>query len=131
MAAHLRSALRSASHHHPTPSQAPIRQLSRFSPAKAQVQPVTQSPTVDIPPPLDEPSPSSPGTSSASSIARRAEPAKTSKAFFDATGVLWVGVGNDQPPDPNKANLGKSKASEEALPHYAKELDGLIFFVSI
>lgn len=108
MAAHLRSALRSTSHHRP--SQSSIRHLTRCSPAKAQVQPVTQPSTVDSLPLLDEPfSEHNHQSPPISSIQTEQGLPKTSQAFFDATGVLWVGVGNEQPPDPNKAKLGKSK----------------------
>jgi hypothetical protein len=111
MAAHLRSALRSTSHHRPT-FQSSVRHLTRYSPAKAQVQPVTQTSTADSLPIPDEPFSEyghrSPPTSS---VQPETDLPKTSQAFFDATGVLWVGVGNDQPPDPNKAKLGKSKLS--------------------
>jgi hypothetical protein len=42
---------------------------------------------------------------------------RQSGAFFDATGVMWVGFGGDKPPDPNKSKLGKTlRILQERLP---------------
>ena len=112
MAVPLRNALRS-SNRSLTISSPPLRQLTIYSPAKAQVQPVTQPASIELPPPppptLDVQS-SRPGSWHATQGARQLDVPTSSQAFFDSTGVLWVGVGGDQPPDPNKAKLGKSKS---------------------
>lgn len=114
-AAPMRSALRSTSHHPRPPTLSPSRCLTRYNPVKAQVQSVTQqSSTADAlaaPPPT--PSETTSSHTPRSGIPRRTTPPpdlpRSSKAFFDATGILWVGVGDEQPPDPNKAKLGRSK----------------------
>lgn len=92
MTAPARTALKAARH---LPSG---RHLSIFSPAKAHVQPVTQPATehisvADFPPPALKPE----------------SPNGSSRTYFDGTDVLWVGLGGDKPPDPNKAKLGKSE----------------------
>lgn len=76
-----------------------LRRLTIFSPAKAQVQPVTQPATQHIQP-----------TDVLSRIQSPTNNQKDlSKTYFDGTGVLWVGLGGKEPPDPNKAKLGKSQ----------------------
>ncbi|CAM1509201.1 Fc.00g029400.m01.CDS01 [Cosmosporella sp. VM-42] len=105
MAASMRIALRGSS-----PAVASVCRLSSFSPAKAQVQPVTQ-PAADHVPPLG-PTPDA-MLNDATARKRRA----LSKTYFDATGVLWVGAGGDKPPDPNKTKLGRTlRVLQERLP---------------
>jgi hypothetical protein len=85
--------------------------LTVFSPAKAQVvRPVANPAAVainDLPPPETQKLPPK-------SIHN--EYSTTSKLFFNSTGILWVGVGGDKPPDPNKAKLGKSESPGNMIP---------------
>lgn len=92
MAAPVRTILRGPS------SLSSLRRLTIFSPAKAQIQPVTQ-PAAEHIPHADVPIPPP-------SAARHND---LSKTYFDGTDVLWVGLGGDKPPDPNKTKLGKSE----------------------
>lgn len=78
-------------------SVASIRSLSNARPAKAQVQPAT----------VREPKPSLP-PSDATLLEDYLRRGALSRTYFDATGVRWVGSGDDGPKDPNKAKLGKS-----------------------
>lgn len=103
MAAPMRSALRSTARPLSVSTTCTPRLMTVFSPAKAQVQ--AQPLAIDtLPPPdLNETSHKKPSDQS-----QDGQP-KSSNAFFDTTGVLWVGTGGEEPPDPNKAKLGKSE----------------------
>ncbi|KAI6780366.1 uncharacterized protein J7T54_005468 [Emericellopsis cladophorae] len=101
MAAPLRTAAKGAGRSAPSL----CRGLAIFSPAKAQVQPINQ-PVADTLPPLDIVTESIPPPKR-----------RDARAFFDTTGVLWVGTGGDKPPDPNKAKLGKTlRILQERMP---------------
>ncbi|KAI5456342.1 hypothetical protein BGZ63DRAFT_367106 [Mariannaea sp. PMI_226] len=97
MAAHIRSALRRPGSVRRL--QAPLvrhRDLSRFSPAKAQV--VSSQPD-------------------SHSHVGPSERKPLSQTYFDGTGVRWAGPGTDEPKDPNKAKLGKTlRVLQERLP---------------
>ncbi|RKL07970.1 hypothetical protein BFJ71_g1882 [Fusarium oxysporum] len=87
-------------------SVASIRSLSNARPAKAQVQPVT----------VREPKPSLP-PSDATLLEDYLRRGALSRTYFNATGVRWVGSGDDGPKDPNKAKLGKTlRVLQERLP---------------
>ena len=84
-----------------------IRSLTISRTANAQVQQVTQAPVTSyIPPPPPAAVSSSP--SGSSSWVQRS----ISSTYFEASGVLWVGLPGQQPPDPNKAKLGKSTLTQ-------------------
>ncbi|KAL6914498.1 hypothetical protein ACHAPO_005676 [Fusarium lateritium] len=88
------------------PCVASIRNLSNAHPAKAQVQPIT----------VREPNTSSP-TSDASQLTNYIRRDALSTTYFDATGIRFVGSGNDGSKDPNKAKLGKTlRVLQERLP---------------
>ncbi|KAH7222868.1 hypothetical protein BKA60DRAFT_293477 [Fusarium oxysporum] len=87
-------------------SVASIRSLSNARPAKAQVQPAT----------VREPKPSLP-PSDATLLEDYLRRGALSRTYFDATGVRWVGSGDDGPKDPNKAKLEKTlRVLQERLP---------------
>lgn len=103
MAAPMRSALRGTGRSLSVSTTCASRHMAVFSPAKAQVQ--AQPLAIDTLPPPDLEATSQ---KKRSDQAQDGQP-KSSHAFFDTTGVLWVGTGGEEPPDPNKAKLGKSK----------------------
>lgn len=76
------------------------RRLAIFSPAKAQVQATTPPAAAHIP------------TSAPGEFASQQHVTGPKHGlpltYFDATGSQWMGSGNEQPLDPNKAKLGKS-----------------------
>ena len=84
-----------------------IRGLTSSRPANAQVQQVSQAPATShiTPPP---PAAVSRSPSASSSWVQRS----ISSTYFEASGVLWVGLTGQQPPDPNKAKLGKSTLTQ-------------------
>ncbi|KAH8175492.1 mitochondrial protein up-regulated during meiosis domain-containing protein [Sarocladium implicatum] len=44
-------------------------------------------------------------------------PGELSRTYFDSTGIRWVGIAGKEPPDPNKANLGKTlRILQDRLP---------------
>ncbi|KAM0345885.1 hypothetical protein ACHAPU_005936 [Fusarium lateritium] len=87
-------------------SVASIRSLSNARPAKAQVQPITvREPNAAIP------------SSDHALLENYLRRGASSKTYFDATGVRWVGSGQEGPKDPNKAKLGKTlRVLQERLP---------------
>lgn len=95
MAAPIRSAISRSGR----PSAASLRRLSSAHPVKAQVKPIS----------VREPSTPSDVTILETSVRRAA----LSRTYFDATGVRWVGAGDDGPKDPNKAKLGKSTKDQD------------------
>ncbi|KAF4468452.1 hypothetical protein FALBO_4660 [Fusarium albosuccineum] len=102
MAAPIRSALSRSGRR----STASLRHLSSARPVKAQVQPITVREPASNPPPTD--------TSILENSVRRGT---LSRTYFDATGVRWVGSGDDGPKDPNKAKLGKTlRILQDRLP---------------
>lgn len=98
MAAPIRSAISRSGR----PSAASLRRLSSAHPVKAQVKPIA------VREPLSTPLPSD-ATILETSVRRAA----LSRTYFDATGVRWVGAGDDGPKDPNKAKLGKSTKDQD------------------
>ncbi|KAM5345784.1 hypothetical protein ACJ41O_011645 [Fusarium nematophilum] len=107
MAAPVRSALCRSGRR----SAASLRNLSTARPAKAQVQPVAVQEPAGYPPPP------SPPASDSSLLGRCVRRGALSRTCFDATGVRWVGAGDDAPKDPNKAKLGKTlRILQERLP---------------
>ena len=105
MAAPMRTVLRSSGRSLVISTICTPRHLAVLSPAKAQVQ--ARSAAIDAYPPPDiEPR-------AQSGLAAQDGSSKSSRTFFDSTGVLWVGTGGDEPPDPNKAKLGKSELHQE------------------
>lgn len=103
MATPMRTALRGTGRSLSVSTTRTSRHLTVFSPANAQVLP--QPVAIDTLPPPDIEAISR----SKSSVESPDGQPKSSRAFFDTTGVLWVGTGGDEPPDPNKAKLGKSQ----------------------
>ncbi|KFA67081.1 hypothetical protein S40285_03001 [Stachybotrys chlorohalonatus IBT 40285] len=85
------------------------RRLAIFSPAKAQVQATTPPAAAHIP------------TSAPGEFASQQHVTGPKHGlpltYFDATGSQWMGSGNEQPLDPNKAKLGKTlRILQERLP---------------
>ena len=84
---------------------ASTRSITSYGPARAQVQAAT---------PQQQPRQSR-APSDLIVMGSRAQnchdslPGELSRTYFDSTGVRWVGIGGQEPPDPNKANLGKSE----------------------
>ncbi|KAK7208738.1 hypothetical protein V2G26_015916 [Clonostachys chloroleuca] len=63
------------------------------------------------------PAPYRPQPGLCSGISPRISSGSSHHTFFDPKGPLWVGAGGDQPPDPNKANLGNTlRILQERLP---------------
>ncbi|KAI8672166.1 hypothetical protein LRP88_03317 [Fusarium phalaenopsidis] len=102
MAAPIRSAISRSGR----PSAASLRRLSSARPVKAQVKPIAVREL-----------PSAPLPSDATILETSVRRAALSRTYFDATGVRWVGAGDDGPKDPNKVKLGKTlRVLQERLP---------------
>jgi hypothetical protein len=90
---------------------ASCRTLTSYGPARAQVQAVNSQ--QQLPEPSLQISQHSDLVlrEDGSSQRHRSEqlPEALSRTYFDSTGVRWVGIGGEEPSDPNKANLGKSE----------------------
>lgn len=90
---------------------ASCRNITSYGPARAQVQVVNAQQKLQQPPLAS----SGHGDLLATGIlasrrhsTEQALPETLSRTYFDSTGVRWVGIGGQEPSDPNKANLGKS-----------------------
>ncbi|KAF4125892.1 hypothetical protein GMORB2_1138 [Geosmithia morbida] len=130
MAAPMRNALRGTTANiYSASSPATLRRLTVGTPARAQQQAVIADNLAGpLPPPPPPPSQQRQEQQHSTSSDLEIPPSKlepvpslssSSKAFFDSTGILWVGVGNgdNQPSDPNKAKLGKTlRILQERLP---------------
>ncbi|KAI9158672.1 hypothetical protein HJFPF1_06670 [Paramyrothecium foliicola] len=102
MTAPMRTALRASRR---SPSLPPPRPITTFSPAKAQVRSAARPAPQHV----------SQRSVQLQTGAVGQEPLKPT--YFEATGNRWVGMGDKQPPDPNKAKLGKTlRVLQERLP---------------
>lgn len=112
MAAPMRSALRGSRSSRTLSSKSPSlrRRLTVFSPARAQVRPVAaqQQSSPILPPTIPSRQPQTSDIQTGRPATASVDGSAT--AFFDSSGIFWVSSGGgEQPPDPNKAKLGKSE----------------------
>lgn len=94
--------------------------ISSYGPARAQVQAVNTQQKLE----QSSLAPSGHGDLIATDILASRKhavepglPEALSRTYFDSTGVRWVGIGGQEPSDPNKANLGKTlRILQDRLP---------------